>query len=292
MKCIYSLLLCFIFTTFSFAAVNKLDNYRGWKDCYEIQNKHVKIVLCPAAGGRILYYAIDGQNIIYENPKFNGILLENMKQYRVWPDGGRFDIGPETLPGAVRDPLMMGAWTAHPIDDYTVELRYESDNSLGLHVARRFKLARRGSKLDIVQTMTNYTDHPVARHYWGRVFCKGGGVVSLPLDDSKGWGAMGGYSAEGAIVKKGLLQVQLDDIVRKIGTDSHQGWIAYCVDNLEIKQKFKCFKGANYSDTDGYSTIFFNNEDLCEVEPVSPTIILKPGEAYTFKQQWKLSKIK
>ena len=273
------------------AEVMKLDEYRGWKGCYEISNRDSRVILCPSAGGRILYFAIDGKNIIFENEAFDGQLLADMRRSRIWPDGGRFDIGPEDLPARMRDEVMMGTWSATQIDEYTVEMRFERENPLGVYVVRRIELLRRGAKLRITQTMTNYTDQPVARHYWGRVFCRGGGVVELPLDRGGRWGAMGGYSLDGAVEKGRVLEVSLDDVVRKIGTDSQRGWLRYRVDGLQITQRFTRYDGANYSDTDNFTTIFYSNEDLCELEPVSPTVELDPGESDTFKQVWQLKKI-
>lgn len=281
-------LLCCILPISVFAEIARLSNFRDWKDCYSIKNEKAEVILCPVAGGRVLYYAVNGKNIIFEDPGFDGYLLDDFRKDRRWPDGGRFDIGPESILGKQRDELFMGEWQVLVQDDYTVELLYDKENKLGVSVSRKFILHEKGSQLTLTQVMTNQTTHSLKRHYWGRVFCKGGGTVILPLDGKGGWGFMGKHSSEHMTEKKDRLEYTLRDEVTKVGSGSHKGWLAYKVDGLEITQEFLCFPGGDYSDTDGYTTIFYANGKLCELEPVSPMVLLQPGQSYTFIQKWRL----
>ncbi len=286
------LIVALCLSTLSLSAqVERLEEYRGWKDCYSLKNATTELIVCPEAGGRVLYYAIDGENIIYVDRSFDGYLKADMQRTRKWADGGRFDIGPEALPGKMREDIFLGEWSAQVVGKREVLLTFDKPNAMGLKVTRSFKLARKGSALNIVQTMTNISDENVSRHYWGRVFCKGGGLVEMPLDSDEGWGGMAihGYGASKVVGDR--LMTQLDGTTIKVGSDSQEGWITYSVDGLKIHQTFKCYKGANYSDTENFTTVFYSNKDVCEVEPVGPTIDLAPGESSTFKQKWVLTHI-
>ena len=48
----------------SFTGV-RIVNYHGYDDCIELQNGQTHVVLCPAAGGRVLEYSIEGKNVLY-----------------------------------------------------------------------------------------------------------------------------------------------------------------------------------------------------------------------------------
>ena len=46
--------------------VKKID-YEGWKDCWEISNPIVRLVVVPQIGGRIMEYSIQGENVFWQN---------------------------------------------------------------------------------------------------------------------------------------------------------------------------------------------------------------------------------
>ncbi|MDP7050299.1 MAG: hypothetical protein QF600_00075, partial [Verrucomicrobiota bacterium] len=67
----------------------RLVAYHGFGDCIELKNKTARAVLCPASGGRVLEFSINGRNALWLNPDEAGK-----------PNGasaGRFDIGPERI---------------------------------------------------------------------------------------------------------------------------------------------------------------------------------------------------
>jgi hypothetical protein len=45
-----------------------MENYGGWPECLVMQGGDCKAVVVPAVGGRVLSYAINGENILFENP--------------------------------------------------------------------------------------------------------------------------------------------------------------------------------------------------------------------------------
>ena len=263
-SCLFFVLL---FTSLSvFSKVNVLETYRGWKNCVEISNRDVKVIISPQSGGRVLYYSLYGKNILFEDSCFNGYMLEEFRKDIHWPDGARFDIGPETIPGKLRDEPFMGVWKCKVIDEYSVELIFESDNMLGLHLKRNFRLEESSAKLFINQISQNYTDEDISRHYWGRYFCKGGGRVILPLTGNESWGYMGNYKSDNRITRdKGQLCYDITDETVKIGCDSSAGWISYIYDSLKFSVIFNVIPKMDYTSTQGFTTIFYTNGQVCEI---------------------------
>lgn len=290
-SCLFFVLL---FTPLSaFSKVTILETYRGWKNCVEISNRDVNVIISPQSGGRVLYYSLYGKNILFEDSNFDGYMLEDFRKDRHWPDGARFDIGPETIPGKLRDEPFMGVWDCKVIDDYSVELIYASDNMLGLHLRRSFRLEEGSAKLFIKQISQNYTDKDISRQYWGRYFCKGGGRVVLPLMEDEYWGYMGNYKSDSKVIyDDGKLYYDVADETVKIGCNSSVGWISYIYDSLKFNVVFKVIPEMDYTSTQGFTTIFYTNGQVCEIEPVSPLYKLSPGESFVFEQVWNLELLK
>lgn len=285
--------ICFSFlVTYSLNINSKvvvLDNYRGWNNCIEISNLDTKVIISPQSGGRVLLYSVEDRNIMFEDYEFDGYMLEDFRKGRHWPDGARFDIGPESIPGKLRDEPFMGIWDYRIINEYSVELSYYNDNTLGLHLKRCFRLEEESSELFIKQVSENHTDEEINRHFWGRYFCKGGGRVILPLLENESWGYMGNYNCNNVVTSgKGKLCYDVTDETVKIGCNSNAGWISYIYDSLKFNVTFNIISEMDYTSTQGYTTIFYTNGRVCEIEPVSPLYKLSPGESFVFEQVWNL----
>lgn len=269
-----------------------MGNYRGWNNCIEISNLDTRVIISPQSGGRVLHYSVEDRNIMFEDYEFDGYMLEDFRKDRHWPDGARFDIGPESIPGKLRDEPFMGIWDYKIINEYSVELSYYNDNMLGLHLKRCFSLDEDSSELFIKQISENYTDEDISCHFWGRYFCKGGGTVVLPLLGDDIWGYMGNCNSNDVVTfEKGKLCYDISDKTVKIGCNSSAGWISYIYNDLKFNVTFDISPEMDYSSTQGYTTIFYTNGNVCEIEPVSPLYNLSYGDSFVFEQVWNLETI-
>lgn len=290
------ILVSFIITSGNVLSEVTILSYRGWNNCYQIRNQTCEIIICPEAGGRLLKYVLNGKNAIYENPEFNGKLLVDYQAKRsLWPDGGRFDIGPNAISGKLRDEIFMGKWSAKITGNLSVKTTSPVQNDMGIEVTREFVLSASGAKLQIIQTMKNITDSTIRRHFWNRVFCPGGGMVTLPVDkksvQKKGYRLMNDTTVDVSqrlFRTKGKLQFKTLQPTIKMGTDSRKGWMTYLQNDLLISMYFDINKNGDYTDTESNTTIFYSNGIVTELEPVSHTYILKPNEIAVFKQFWEL----
>lgn len=289
--------LLFILTSGKLLSEVTILNYRGWNHCYQIKNKSCELIICLEAGGRILKYALHAKNVIFENPEFNGRLLADFQAKRsLWPDGGRFDIGPETIPGKLHDQIYMGKWTAIVTGNMSVKITCPTPNDMGIEVTREFILSSKGTKLQINQTMKNYTDSVIRRHFWNRTFCPAGGIVTLPVDkksiQKNGYRLMNDTTVDlGQRLILSIRKLQFNTIqpTIKMGTDSKKGWMSYLINGLNISMFFDIDNKGDYSDTDNNTTIFYSNGIVTELEPVSPTFKLQPNQTAVFKQSWIVS---
>src|SRR4051794_11141336 len=86
-----------------------LENYGGWTDCLVMRGGDCKTVVVPAVGGRVLSYAINGENILFENPEALGRTFLNSSN-DFWVGGYQCDIGPEVRGIPEHKWLWNGPW--------------------------------------------------------------------------------------------------------------------------------------------------------------------------------------
>ncbi|MEZ6136745.1 MAG: hypothetical protein R3C53_17760 [Pirellulaceae bacterium] len=86
----------------------KIVAFYGYDNCIELSNSSAQVILCPAAGGRVLSYALNGKNVLYlpsgdEGWRWDGTSANGPMH------AGRFDIGPEQVVPR-RPVLWQGEW--------------------------------------------------------------------------------------------------------------------------------------------------------------------------------------
>jgi hypothetical protein len=92
-------------------------------------------------------------------------------------------------------------------------------------------------------------------------------------------------------VAKGVLLARCAGPATKIGADSDSGWIAYARGRLLFVKYFPYVPGGDYSDG-GNSVELYFDENVAELEPLSPEVKLRPNETYSFPEKWTLIELK
>ena len=274
-------------------------SFYGYDDCIRLSNETVTVVLCPAAGGRVLEYARDGKNMLFLPPGNEGWTWQ--------PDGprgaldaGRFDIGPEKMVrrGKV---LWMGSWDGEIIGDRTARLTSQFDELSGARLIREFELAETGTKLRCTQTIVNESDQPISLCHWSRTFAVGGGIAIVPRSPRGRF--PNGYVMyeEGNRLqfKPEDAHIQYDDqkvlvtappAFPKLGFDSHAGWLGYLAphDQLFVK-RFATYPDRAYNEFAGLTiSVWYPEGDRVELEPIGPAEELNPGQQAAFTEEWWL----
>ena len=278
--------------------------FRGFDRCSRVTNGNAEIVAVPQSGGRLLNYALNGRNILFRDPAVDGDKLVPGKRAHL--DAGRLDIGPETHPTHKIPPrpvLWSGQWAAQVCGPLSLRLTSQECPSTGVQITRLFELSPDSSHLLVRQTMTNVSDKTTYWCFWSRTLAKGGGICMAPINPKskfpKGyaryiWGRdrrIETVNPEGPRIKVVGDLVTLEAIGEeslKIGMDSSAQWMAYACDGLLFVKRFRYFPDGEYTDALGFSVAIYLNDRMCELEPISPQAILKPGESYTFDEEWWL----
>jgi hypothetical protein len=276
---------------------------RNWNECYRISNDSVTIIINASAGGRIMVYERGGTNVIYENPEQDGLLLEDYLREGFDPDGGRFDYGQEEITRNIHAGTYMGPWTGKIINESSLRITSIADKDLGILSTRIFTLDPHSSQLSIIQTMKNISDKPAEYFFWGRTLIKVGGKLFMPLNpESRYPDKWGRYIWEepekfesdtgdpGVSIKDNIFSL-IPEKARnaKYGNDSHAGWMAYGYKSLLFIKKYGYFPEAIYSERYGQTNIFYTDKyAFAEMEPISPAAFLKPGEEFSYSEDWYL----
>lgn len=272
----------------------------GYSGCVELSNKTTRIVLEPNCGGRILEYSLNGQNALYVNPKQDGWTYTPGIR-GIDPSGGRCDIGPE-LTIQSHPVLWLGTWTAEITGPRTARLTSSEDDNTGVQLIRDFMLDRDSSYLRFVQTIKNVSSETKQYNHWSRTFADGGGICLVPLTSGSrfpqgyiicGPRTMLNYRDEpqpNLRTRGGYLEIIGPPTERQIGCDSYAGWLGYITrSNLLFVKKFPVYPERVYGEIAAYTVvIWYNQLQMCELEPIGPRETLKPGESASFIEDWWL----
>lgn len=277
----------------------KVISYYGYDDCIQLSNDSVSVVLCPAAGGRVLEYSLEGENVLYLPPGDEG--------WRYGPDSkrgsmnaGRFDIGPEKVVrrGKV---LWMGPWRGEITGDRTARLISEYDEESGARLVRDFELDESSSRLICTQTIINESDRQVSLCHWSRTFAVGDGIAIVPRSPRgrfpNGYVMYGQGNTLSFQPDDANIQVSDDAVIvtgapefPKLGFDSHAGWLAYLAptDQMFVK-RFRTFPNRAYNEFASLTiSVWYPERDRVELEPIGPAEDLAPGQRASFTEEWWL----
>jgi hypothetical protein len=289
---------CAHFKSQQFAGASLIE-HSGYADCIKLENQTTTVVICPACGGRILEYSLNGRNSLYLDPKQNGWLYEPNKP-AIDPSGGRFDIGPEmTIP---RHPdLWLGRWTVQITGPRSARLVSAKDKATGVQLIREFTLDKFSSQLTCRQIIKNVSSETILWCHWSRTLAAGGGICLIPLTpDSRfpnnyvmyGQGPVIDYRPEdpNIVVRDDFLQILGTPKYPKLGMDSCAGWLCYLTKNdLMFIKRFPTYPDRLYNEIAAITiSIWYYKDIMCELEPIGPAKKIPPGKSASFSEKWWL----
>jgi hypothetical protein len=277
----------------------RIVTFYGYDDCIRLENESTRVTLCPAAGGRVLEYSLDGKNCLYLAPGNEGWVYEPGKKGGSMT-AGRFDIGPEqTIP---RHPLLwMGRWTGEITGPRSARLASAKDKSTGVQLVREFTLDEKTSQLACKQTIRNVSSKTVEYCHWSRTFALGGGICVIPLTKpSRFPNGYVMYGKDGAIGfrpedenirhRDGFLEIIAAPRHPKLGMDTSAGWFAYVMPNdVMFVKRFPVDRDRVYNEVAGLTmSIWYPDAPMCELEPIGPRERIAPGQSASFTETWLL----
>ncbi|MCA9062023.1 MAG: hypothetical protein KDA96_03165 [Planctomycetaceae bacterium] len=272
-------------------------SWHGYSKAVELANDHVRVVLCPEVGGRVLEYSLNGKNVLFVSD-----------DERNWKPGngpaasaGRFDIGPELVIPR-RDLLWSGEWTVEVTGHRTVRLTSPEDPGPGVQLIRDFELAADSSRLRCTQTIVNVSDHVTEWCHWSRTFAVGKGICLIPVTDHSRFPNSWVMYEEGSLInmrpddpnirrRDEYIEILAAPRKPKLGFDSYAGVIAYVAPNdLLFVKRFRTDPDAVYNEAAGLTiSVWYPDHEMIELEPIGPRQRLQPGESGAFTEEWWLS---
>jgi hypothetical protein len=287
-------------SSMSFAqSTSRVIPYYGYDDCILLENDQARVVLCPAAGGRVLEYSRDGKNALYLPPGEEGWTYAPGKSGGGM-NAGRFDIGPE-LTIAAHPSLWKGPWNGEITGALSARLTSKLDQPTGVRLVRDFELDPKTSRLECRQTIENVSNETVEYCHWSRTFALGGGICVIPTSQISRFPNHYVMYEEGALInarpvddkiraRDGFLEVLGAPRKPKLGFDSREGWMAYAMPNdFMFVKAFRVYPDRVYNEVAGLTvSVWYPEGPMCELEPIGPMERLKPGESAAFTETWLL----
>lgn len=260
--------------------------FRKWDGCYEAQAGGVRVVVVPAAGGRIAWYGTPERNLLLEDPKVDGTLLPAGQEWMPW-DGCQTDL----IDDADRrqfGPVWLGRYEVVSAGGKALVLRSVVHPGNGVQVTKRYELDARLPGLRYTVTAANRSGKPAGWCIWERALFAPPGEAALPFRTD---GPLKGLAQEK--VPAGALEAQAGQaIVRPVGegasvaSDSPAGWVRWQAGRQGVEISFAGRPGADYRA--GKRCILFFAANRVELEPLSPRAELAPGQAVTLRETWRL----
>lgn len=267
----------------------------GHENCIELKNKTTRVILAPS-GGRVLSYEINGRNTLY--------LSQSDSEGKGGSSAGRFDIGPErVLPR--HELLWSGPYKGEITGTRSAKFTSGKDDATGFQIIREFKLASKGTHLRIKQTVINISDQTNQVCYWSRTFVHGQGICVVPVTEHSRMPRKHVIYENGTTInflpedekitqRNGYVIVQGPPRKPKLGFDSKAGWMAYFMqNNLLFVKRWPTFPKKPYNEMAGLTlSIWYPDGPMCELEPIGPQEILKPGDKASFTEDWWITEQK
>lgn len=265
----------------------------------EAPSAGIVAVAVPQSAGRIVHYSLRGENILWNREKDGRSLAEG---------GYGLDLGPERT--IARHPVLWEqGYQWAKLGTNIVNLTSEHDPAVGMSLSKQVVIDGATGALDIAQRMTNISEGDRSYCFWDRTLCKAGGYTLIPLNPKSrfraGWVLGRRKVVDGKVdyfwweydgqtpshpnirLFNGILVAKSQGKEQKIGADSDAGWIAYAKGHLLFVKYFAYFREGSYTDN-GLSVAHYFNENVAELEPLSPEIKLRPGGEYLFPERWTL----
>lgn len=287
------------------AAVKKID-YQGWKDCWEISNPVVRLVVVPQIGGRIMEYSLEGENAFWQNESELGKVTGN-DVGKSWHNYGGYKAwnAPESRWAPVDRDYFYDSMPAQvePLSDGSgVRVTTAPIPHLGYQFTRDIVLADTTSRVRLIERMRNVTDHEISWSVWDvtqvRVPCwiafplsgksdfpQGCNVIipqNMPLKQTKRYNNIG--------------ILQYDNLTENWSTDAKGGWMAYIKGQLAYTKHWATrMVGVTYPDGGCDAAFYTCSKDYfggyAEMEVMGPMVTLKAGEETELVEDWFLTRL-
>jgi len=274
--------------------IEKIE-YLGWKNCVKIDNGIVEVIITTDIGPRIIHYGfISGPNHMKVFKEQAGDTCSD--EWKIY-GGHRLWHSPEDKERTCDKDNFTCSWK-----EIKNGLWVKSNTDPWVQVDKEIEviLDENSTRLTINHKLTNRNAWDVEYAVWAlTVMAKGGreiipqtttGPVLLPNRSVTLWTYAKMNDPRVKWLDKYIILDQSENAKGpfKIGLPVTEGWAAYSnFDQLFVKY-FKHFEDKKYPDFGMCSYETYTNNEMLEMETLSPLYISKPGETIEHKEIWEL----
>jgi hypothetical protein len=272
--------------------------HAGWNRNLLLANDHAELIVTLDVGPRILSYKrTGGENVFMNFDEQLGVSGESEWKIR---GGHRFWIAPED---EVLSYHFDNGPVDHRIDEFSGENVIDSLQSQSGRILKTLgiTLADDSSRVTVRHTAKNEGDEPIQIASWALSVMQPGGIEIIPQPPL-------GEHPRDLLPNRGIVLWPYTDLTdprwhlgrnfftlrqsvgfppTKIGLSHREKWIAYIVGDSIFIKTFDHVTGAVYPDG-GCNFETFTNDDMLEIESLSPLAALEPGESVSHSENWHL----
>lgn len=274
--------------------------YQGWQNCVRLSNGEVELIATADVGPRIMRFGFIGaENEFVEFPddlgKTGGSVHRMYGGHRLWhaPE----DMVRTYVPD--NDPL-----TVQELDGGGVRLTQPMEKTTFIQKEMDVTLVSKVNEVMIIHRMYNRGLWPVSLALWGLTQMARGGVGIFPLPPRGSHSEHLLPSSRLAIWAytdmsdprwtwgKQFILLQQDPqqaAPQKFGFTSKDGWMAYARKGHLFVKYFPPVEEKHYPDL-GVNAEAFTNDEILELETLSPLVNVAPGESVEHIERWLLVK--
>lgn len=275
----------------------KKREYKGWKNCIEMNNEIVELIATTDVGPRIISFKfLDGENMFCEFEEQVG--TTNSEEWNIY-GGHRLWHSPEAKPRTYELDNTKIKWRkkknsiilTQPIEPLTnikkeIEIIIDADNA----------------KVTITHRLTNAGPWMIELSVWAITVMAAGGREIVPqttknteLLPNRMLSLWPYTKLNDNRVTWGDKYIFLDQDVKaagpfKFGMPNEDGWAAYINKGCAFLKQYKHIDNVEYPDYSASSYETYTNERMLEMETLSPLVILDTEETIDHTEIWTLYK--
>ncbi|MDP9290960.1 MAG: hypothetical protein M3O82_01190 [Verrucomicrobiota bacterium] len=276
--------------------LKQLD-HGGWKNNLLLANEHVELIISLDVGPRILSYkTVHGENVLKNYPEQFGqsgeVEWKIRGGHRFWlaPEDEKLTYVPDNVPVIydLNEPDGVRLENA-PVEPW----RVKKEMSVSLDPE--------SSRVTIVHRATNEGPKKLTLATWGLTVMAPGGLEIIPAP------ALGEHPRD-LLPQRVIVPWPYTDLSdprwrfgwrfttlrqthdggpTKLGLAHREKWVAYVISDAIFVKTFDYEEGALYPDL-GCNFETFTNQEMLEIESLSPLRELAPGDSVSHTEQWFL----
>ena len=270
-------------------------SYEGWPHNVALSNAHAELIITLDVGPRVISYRTPHSHNVFKNyPAQMGGSGESEWMIR---GGHRLWVAPE---GELSYDLDNSP-VRHELLPNGIRMENAPVAPWGLRKILTVTLAEDSSEVTVHHRVVNESDKPLEISSWALSVMAPGGLEIIPLP------ALGEHPRD-LLPNRLIVPWAYTDMTdprwrfgseyitlrqthdggpTKLGLAHREKWVAYLNGETLFVKKFDFEEGAAYTDF-GCNFETFSNEEMLEIETLSPLRHLKPGEAVEHTEKWYL----